>query len=168
MKEISINELNENAFDLIKNQWAIITVKTNDKVNGMTANWVQLGHLWNNYVISLYVRKQRYTYEYIDNTNEYSVCFFDNKYKEQLTYLGTKSGKDYDKLKECKMTTNKFNNVDYINEAKLVFICEKIYVDDIKPNNFIDNNINDNCYPNKDYHRVYVSKIKHVLINEGE
>ena len=167
MKEISIKELDDNAFDLIANQWAIITVKADDKVNAMTANWVQLGYLWSQNVITTYVRRQRYTYDFIEKNNEYAICFFEEAYRKELGYLGTKSGRDFDKLKECNMTVSQYNNVDYIDQARLVFICEKIYVDDIREEKFIDKNIIADCYPNKDFHKVYVSRIKHILVKEN-
>ncbi len=166
MKKISISELNNNVFELISKDWGVLTVQCGDKVNGMTVSWLQMGHLWNKNIVTVYVRPQRYTYQFINDEETFSLALFDEKYKKELSYLGTKSGSDFDKINNCKMTTSFVKNTPIINEAKLVFVCKKLYVHDLKDNEFVDDNVNHEAYPDKDYHRAFVGEIIEVLSNE--
>ena len=98
MKKIEIEKLDRNLISLIHNDWAVLTVQDEGKVNGMTVNWVQMGWLWNKAVVTVYVRPQRHTYPLIERENSFSLAFFDNDQREKLAYLGKASGKDEDKL----------------------------------------------------------------------
>lgn len=164
MKEINILELDNNVFDLISKKWGLVTVKCNDKVNAMTVSWVQLGHLWNKNVVTVYIRPQRYTYEFIEKEDTFSLAFFVEGHREQLAYLGSISGRDEDKLKKCNYTTTLIDGVPVIDQADLVLLCKKIYVDDIKSECFLDNDLKDACYPKSDFHRAYTAVITKVLV----
>lgn len=165
MKEINISELSNNIFDLISKEWGVITVDTGNKVNGMTVSWVQMGHLWNKNIVSVYVRPQRYTYEFIDKEETFSLAFFNNEYRKELAYLGSASGKDEDKLAHCKFTTSVVEETPIIDQAKLIFVCKKLYVTDLKESEFVNKEVMNNCYPDKDFHRVYIAEIIKVLAN---
>ena len=77
-KEINIDELYLNPFTKIGKDWMLITAKNNDKVNTMTASWGGLGFMWGKNVSFTVIRPQRYTKEFIDNSNYFSLCFFNN------------------------------------------------------------------------------------------
>ena len=94
MKKIEIEKLDQNLISLIHNDWAVLTVQDEGKVNGMTVNWVQMGWLWNKAVVTVYVRPQRHTYPLIERENGFSLAFFDNDQREKLAYLGKASGKN--------------------------------------------------------------------------
>lgn len=164
LKAIGISELDNNIFDLISKDWGVITVNAKDKVNGMTVSWVQMGHLWNKDVVTVYVRPQRYTYEFINQEDTFSLAFFDDNYRKELAYLGSASGRNEDKLAHCNFTTSIVDNTPVIDQAKLVFVCRKLYEVDLKEENFVDNDIMNKCYPGKDFHRAYTAEIMSVLI----
>ena len=46
-KKVNLDELNENWVKKIHHEWALIVTNDTDKVNAMTANWIQMGWLWN-------------------------------------------------------------------------------------------------------------------------
>ncbi|MEG1461549.1 flavin reductase family protein [Anaerorhabdus sp.] len=164
LKAIGISELDNNIFDLISKDWGVITVNAKDKVNGMTVSWVQMGHLWNKDVVTVYVRPQRYTYEFINQEDTFSLAFFDDNYRKELAYLGSASGRNEDKLTHCNFTTSIVDNTPVIDQAKLVFVCRKLYEVDLKEENFVDNDIMNKCYPDKDFHRAYTAEIMSVLV----
>ena len=166
-KEINVYELNDNVFKLFAKDWAIINVDCGHKVNSMTASWLQIGHLWQEYVVSVYVRKQRYTYEFIDQANTFSISFFDDQYRKELVYLGQYSGRDVDKLAQCHFTCSKDGEIPYIDQSKMTLICEKLYHYDLDEKHFDEQKIVDMHYPEKDFHRVYVARIKKILV-KGE
>ncbi len=158
-RELHVNKIQDNVFDLIGGQWMLITAGTKDNFNTMTASWGGLGFLWNMPVAFIFIRPQRFTFQFVESNPFFTLTFFDAKYKNILNYCGSHSGKDVDKIKECGMTPliTEEGNV-YFEEAKMVLECSKLYHGDIDPRNFADAKIQRN-YPNHDYHRMYIGKI---------
>lgn len=83
-----------------------------------------------------------------------------------LSYCGSHSGETVDKIKETGLLPfeTKLGNITF-EQARLVLECQKIYFEDIHPENFIDRLIHRN-YPKKDYHRMYIGKIVNVYSKE--
>ena len=67
-KKIDISELSFNPFDKIGKQWMLLTGGDKNSYNTMTASWGQLGVLWNKNVLTCYIRPNRYTYGFVENT----------------------------------------------------------------------------------------------------
>ncbi len=157
-------KLNENAISLIANDWMLISAGNYNSFNNMTASWGGLGNLWNKNVAFVFVRPPRYTYKFIEENDYFTICFFEEKYREMLRLTGTKSGREINKMVDLGLTAIESKNKSvYYNEAKIVFECKKIYFQDITPNNFIDSSIIKH-YPKFDFHRMYVGEIVNALI----
>ena len=162
MKEIKATEISENMIQMIKDDWMLIGAGDN-RFNMMTASWGMFGNLWNKPVMNVYVRPQRYTYEFMENHDTFSCSFFDEGYREALRLCGTRSGRDIDKAKECGLNVSFVENAPIFEQAKCTVICRKIAVYDLDPSQFLDERIDEN-YPKKDYHRVYTGEIIKVLV----
>ena len=161
-----VNKIQENVFDLIGEQWMLITAGNEDKFNTMTASWGGLGFLWNAPVAYIFIRPQRFTYQFVEASDYFTLCFFEPEHKKILSYCGSHSGKDEDKIKACGLipaVTSKGNI--YFEQAKLVLECRKLYHGDIDPSNFADENIQRN-YPLRDYHRMYIGKVINCMIKK--
>lgn len=167
-KEVSTRDLSFNVFQTVANEWAVVTVQDEGKVNGMTVSWFQMGHMWRDDVVTVYVRPQRHTYPLINRADTFSLCFFEQtpEAKKQMSYLGSASGKEHDKLAECGCTAGYDDLTPYIEQAKWAFICEIIYEQDIDPTGFRDKAIVEKEYAPQDFHRMYVGRIKKVLVRE--
>lgn len=164
-KEIKLTELTINPFTKIGNEWMLITAGSEKTgVNTMTASWGQMGILWEEPVINIYIRPTRYTKKFVDEEKEFSLSFFEG-YKKELGFLGTVSGKERNKIEEAKFNTIFLDDVPTFEEAKLIFIVEKIYEETIKPELFKDKKL-DKFYPLKDYHTLYIARIKKIYIKE--
>lgn len=161
--KINIQELDMNTFTSIGKNWMLITAGNQEKVNTMTASWGGLGVLWGQDVVMAYIRPQRYTKQFVDQEQCFSLSFFDG-YKKELGILGSVSGRDTDKIKDVDFHIAYLENVPTFQEAKLVFIVEKIYEDTIKPECFLDSSLDEKWYPHKDYHTMYIAKIKSIYI----
>ena len=85
-KEITPVELQENAFKLIK-EWMLVSAAGGGHVNAMTASWGGVGFMWAKNVAFIVVRPQRYTKEFIDMSDKFSLSFFNNDYKKMLNYF---------------------------------------------------------------------------------
>lgn len=163
--EKDVTTLNENFIKLIKNDWMLITASNGKNTNTMTASWGGVGELWGKDVSYIFVRPSRYTYEFIENSDYYTLCFFDD-FKEKLAYLGKVSGRDEDKIKSAGLTVITENGISYFKEAKYVVICKKLYQNDIKKEGFTEPEDFNNFYPNGDVHTMFVGEIVKFFVNE--
>ena len=150
-EKVNIQDLKFNPFDEISNHWLLISAKKDGVVNTMTASWGQLGHLWGKNVMTVYIRPQRYTKD---------------GYKKELGVLGSKSGRDGDKIAEVSFDIEEVENQPTFKQGKMVFVCKKIYSDMIDPKQFIDSSLDERWYPQKDYHQRYISEIIAVYENK--
>lgn len=165
-KEITPEELNESACKLIGTDWMLITAGGIDSFNMMTASWGGLGNIWMKNACYLVIRPGRYTYEFMERGDVFTLTFFDQKYRKALNLCGTKSGRDIDKVKETGLTpvASEAGGV-YFDEARIVLECRKMYFQDIDPKGFLDPTIEEN-YPEKDYHRLYIGEILKCMVKE--
>lgn len=164
-QEISTNDFQENVFPLLNKDWTLISAGDQKAVNTMTASWGGFGILWNKPVATIYVRPQRYTYQFIEDQDFFSLCFFTDEQHEILSYCGSHSGKDEDKIAKCHLTTAYDEGIPYFQEARLVIICRKNYYHDIDPTHFLDEDIAHH-YPKHDYHRMYIGEITKILVKK--
>lgn len=162
--EIKPEELNKSPFQMIGNDWMLITAEKSNKANTMTASWGGLGIMWNKNVAYIVIRPQRYTKEFIDSSDTYSLCFFDTKYKKQLAYLGSVSGRDEDKISKSDLTLNRYENTPYFEEADIVIICKKLFSQEFKSESFIDKELIEKNYPDKDFHTLYIAEVEKILM----
>jgi flavin reductase (DIM6/NTAB) family NADH-FMN oxidoreductase RutF len=167
-KNINPRALQGNVFDLIGDKWMLITaVNQQGKFNTMTASWGGMGIMWSKPVANCVIRPVRYTYEFMESTDYFTLTFFSEKYRQALNLLGTKSGRDGDKIKESGIKPLSIESINekfiVFEEAEIILLCKKLYYHDIDPANFIDKDLDKN-YPNKDYHRMYFGEITQVFI----
>lgn len=166
-RSIKPEELRDNPFSMIGDDWMLITgVKPDGSFNPMTASWGGLGVLWHKPVCTVYIRPQRFTHEFAEEGNHISLTFFPPERKDTLAYCGRASGRNVDKVKECGLTPVRKNGHVYYEEARLVLLCRKLYVDSIKPGGFLETEPREHYYPENDYHTVYICEIEEVLAKD--
>lgn len=165
-KEIEIKDLNMNPFTLIGNEWLLITAGNESKFNTMTASWGSLGVFWGKNSATIYVRQSRYTKEFIDLNDTFSLSFFSEDYKKALGICGSLSGRDVNKVEKANLTPVFDEISPYFKEAKMTMICKKMYHTDIELANFDEPKFNETMYPDKDYHTIYIAEILKVLVKE--
>ena len=162
--EIRPDEIKDNPIHLIGKEWMLITAGTPDDFNTMTASWGAIGEMWFKPVCFCFVRPQRYTYEFMERGDVFTLSFFAEKYKPQLSFCGSQAGREIDKVVECGFTSRQAQNGSvFFDEARLVLECRKLYYQDLDPAHFLVDTIMMN-YPKEDYHRMYVGEITRALI----
>jgi len=164
--EVKPEEFNESPFKLIGTDWMLITAENGGKVNTMTASWGGFGVMWNKNVAYIVIRPQRYTKEFVDNSETFSLTFFDDEKRTMLSYLGTASGRDEDKVKKSNLTVIHTDNVPYFEESTKVVLCKKLFAQEYTSESFIDQSIKEKNYPNSDYHTLYIAEVTKILIKE--
>ena len=161
--EIKPAELKGNPFEMIGKQWMLITAKKDDKINSLPASGGALGVIWNKNVATIYVRSERYTKEFIDNTERFSLTFFSENYRKELSYLGMISGKYENKIEKAGLTIEEENGVPYFKEAELVIICRKLYAQDLDKEAFEDIPTANKNYVDNNFHTMYIGEIEKIL-----
>lgn len=164
-KVISPYEINDNIFKLIDRDHMLITAKNSDeKVNTMTASWGGAGILWGKPIAIAFIRPERYTYEFVEDSDRMTLSFFDEYYRETLTFCGTRSGRNMDKITLAGLTTLfDESGAPYFAEAKTVLVCRKMYADMISPENMIDMS-NMKHYQKNGFHKMYICEIEKVFV----
>ena len=161
LEELKFAPLN----DLVKN-YALLTSGDKDKYNTMTISWGGFGTIWNKPVVTVYVKPIRYTYKFIEDNDYFTVSFYDDEYKNDLIILGTKSGKDIDKISLTKLNPMFLDNSVSFEEAKITLVCKKIYYQDlnlelIKEN--LSSDIYNRFYGNDPVHRMYIGEVIDII-----
>lgn len=165
-QNIAPEELADNPFKAIGSDWMLITAGVPGSFNTMTASWGALGILWNKPIAICFVRAQRHTFRFLEQSDYFSLSFFPEEQREALKYCGTHSGRDVDKIKATGLTPLAGpDQTVYFAEARLVLFCKKIYIQDLDPSHFLTPET-DKFYPQRDYHRVYLGEITHCLRRE--
>lgn len=159
MEKLDINNLEINPFNKIGKEWMLVTSKKDDKVNAMTASWGGLGVLWNKNIAFIVLRPQRYTKEFIDSSNEFSLSSFDSSFKKTLGYFGSVSGREEDKISKSGLHLIDIDGIPSFDEANFIITCKNLYKQDLIPEGFIDSKLDSLNYPNKDYHTLYLAEI---------
>ena len=166
-KEIDYKTLQINPFTKLNDEWALLSAGNAGKYNTMTISWGAMGTMWNKPVVIIFIRPQRYTKEFVENSDLFTVSFFSDDYKKALGILGSKSGRNSDKIAESGLTPSfTFDTVTF-GEARTVFVCRKLFggqqLDDSK---FVDAGLASSMYPDKDYSYFYFGEILKVLGND--
>ena len=166
-KQIDPSTINDNFIKLIGSDWMLITAGDHTSHNTMTASWGTVGYMWNRPVAMAVVRPQRYTYEFTEREQAMTLSFFDEKWRDALTYCGSHSGRDGEKIFNAGLSvTFTDSDVPAIAQARLVLECKKLYVDDMREGCFLDPSIAQKWYPSKDFHRIYMMEITAAYIKE--
>lgn len=165
MKEISIREIKENFVSMISDQWALLAAGKMDNYNMMTVSWGGIGELWGKDVCFVFVRPQRYTLEFIEKSDYFTLSFYGNEYKKELGICGSKSGRDVDKTALTGFEPVEIGDSVSFKQAKITVLLRKIAYQDMNPDGFLDPEIMKN-YAANDFHRTYVGEIVKVIVNE--
>ncbi len=165
-KQIKPEDFDFNAFKTIGKDWFLITATKDGKSNTMTASWGGMGIMWNKPVAYIFIRPQRYTKEFVDSADLLTLSVLPNSFRKNLTYFGTVSGRDEDKIAKSGLELIEEDGTAYFKDAETAMICRKLYKQEMFEDCFIDSESRAKWYPEKDYHTMYVVEIEKLLIAE--
>ncbi len=162
--EINARDLKENFIKNIAQEWMLISAGDKNGYNMMTASWGFMGEMWGEDSVVAAIRPQRYTMEFIDKNDYFTLSFYGDE-KQIHKVCGSMSGRDVNKTELAELTPVFSDNTVYFGEARLVFICKKQYVAPLAADGFIDKAPLQKWY-NNDLHNMIIGKIEKVLIKE--
>ena len=161
-KEINAKEISGNLIKAISEEWMLISAGDKTDYNMMTASWGFMGEVWSNDSVLALVRPQRYTMDFINNNDYFTLSFYgDNKDIHKI--CGSKSGRDVNKTELTGLTPIFSDNSVYFKEARMVIVCKKQFVSQMKEENFCDKTPLAN-YKDGDFHYMIIGKIEKVLV----
>ncbi len=161
MKEINIRDIKKSAVELISDGWGLVTAGNEEKFNTMTVSWGGLGEIWGKDAVFIFIRPQRYTYEFLEKEDIFTLSFYGSEHRDALRICGSKSGRDIDKAAVCGLTPVFADGGVTFEQAEYTLVCRKMASQFIDPAGFEDSSIENN-YAQKDYHKVYIGEILKV------
>lgn len=149
---------NTEIFSLFDKKWALLTAGTIDDFNMMTISWGGLGTIWNKSVATVYVRDSRYTHEFMDKNDYFTVSFYPEDKLNTLAILGSRSGRDMDKMHGSGLTAINTGESVSFKEAEVTLVCRKLFCQRLDlsriPQDIINKNYNDG-----DPHDMYIGEV---------
>jgi flavin reductase (DIM6/NTAB) family NADH-FMN oxidoreductase RutF len=159
---VSVDALEVSPCRLWDKQWLVLACGdfAARRFNAMAVAWGSLGTMWSKPFAQVVVRPTRYTFEFMEQFDTFTLSAFPEKHRKAVELLGTRSGRDGDKIAASGLTPVAAAKVAApgFAEAELTLECRKIYWNDFDPRHFLEESIAAN-YPKRDYHRVYFGEI---------
>ena len=166
LHSVDVHALPPEIYQAFATKNALLTAGDQDHCNPMTIGWCQLGRIWGKPVCSVYVRPERYTYQFIEKNNYYTVSILPADAKETMKLCGTKSGRDMDKIQACGLTVRRgAGSAPFFEEAEMVLVCKKMYVQDMEEASVLDRETIMPFYgAYGNWHRIYVGEIVEAYV----
>ena len=142
----------------------LVTAGNLDNYNTMTIGWGMMGTIWHKSTFIVYIRPSRYTYKFMEDNDYFTVSFYKDKYKKEVTYLGTHSGKDTNKVEDVNFHPVKVDDSVSFKEAYLTIVCKKYYSYDLDYDKLPDD-VKKRYYDGDTLHRVYYGEIVDIKEN---
>lgn len=169
--KIEASELPDNVIQLIGKGWMLVTAGNKESYNTMTASWGGIGNIWERPSSFIFIRDTRYTYEFLQKEESFTLSFFPEKYRGALKICGTSSGRDSDKVKVAGLTPLETpNSVMSFAEARMIIECKKMFVQPLDYENLTEpykSKIMEESYNNEpSKHQLFISEITSIWIKK--
>jgi len=155
-------EFTTDIFSLFDRKWALLTAGVRDDFNSMTVSWGSLGTLWGKSVATAYVRTSRYTHSFMDREDWFSLSFFPEELREKLVLLGTKSGREVDKMNDSGLTVLDHPYGIVYREAEITLVCRKLFMQPLEVSR-IPREIQKTFYDVDSPHDMYIGEVTEIL-----
>ena len=160
LQPVDFQSMTPEIFRVFETQNALLTAGDRETCNTMTIGWCQLGRVWNLPVCTVYVRPERYTYEFMESHDYFTVSVLPQEAKKIMALCGTKSGRDVDKVRECGLTLcYGAGDAPFFDEAEWVLVCKKAYVQDLDAACVLDARIHGSYGAKGNWHRAYIGVV---------
>ena len=158
MKKVDYMSVADQVMSQIK-KGAFLTVKAGSDLNTMTIGWATIGIVWQKPIFMVAVRDSRYTFTIIEKADDFTISVPSKNMSDEIMFCGTKSGRDLDKFKECKLNSKDSQTIfsPIINVPGIHFECKIVFKSAMDPAFLTDEY--KKLYPEKDYHTLYFGQI---------
>ena len=149
-------------FSVFDKKWALLTAGNKDSFNTMTVSWGGMGTIWGKPVATVYVRTSRYTHEFMDREGYFTVSFYPEEYRKVLGVLGSKSGRDMDKMNGSGLTAKALQESVKFEEAEITLVCRKMFMQRLEPSNITDPDAA-KFYAGDAPHDMYIGEVVDII-----
>lgn len=168
---IEPDELPDNVFQLIGKEWMLVTAGNKESFNTMTASWGGFSYVWERPASIMYIRDIRYTYQFLQKEESFTLSFFTEQYRGALNICGNRSGRDTDKIKDAGLTPIETpSGLMSFGEARMIIECKKILVQELDYNNLTDpykKKIMEESYAGETaMHQLFISEITNIWVKK--
>lgn len=161
-----ISDISFNPYKKIGKEWFLVTAGNENGWNTMTASWGFAGVMWGQNTFTTVIRPQRHTKKFVDENEYFTISFFGEEQRQALAYCGSHSGRDVDKAKETGLKPIFFDGVTSFEQAKLVLVCRKVFVQPMSEDALLDKSFDAKWFADKDYHVQYIGVVEAAYIKE--
>ena len=151
--------------------------KVNDQTSessesGVTStDWGGMGYIWERPSTFIFIRDTRYTYQFLQQHESFTLSFFNEKYRDALRICGTMSGRNTDKVKEAGLTPLETpSELMSFEEARMIIECKKMFIQELDYANLIEpykSKIMEEAYKNElSKHQMFISEIVNIWIKK--
>ena len=155
-------EFTVDIFSKLDKEWALLAAGSVEDHNAMTISWGGMGTLWFKPVVTVYVKPCRYTYQFMNDNDYFTVSFYPEEYKKALMLMGSKSGRDLDKDAASGLTIRDLGEAVTYEEAEVTLLCRKIYFQDMDPANMPQDVVKQH-YTVEEPHRMFIGEVVEVI-----
>lgn len=152
----------EETLDLFRSDWALLAAGDAADYNAMTIGWGGLGTLWNKRVATVYVKPVRHTFGYMEKNDYFTVGFYPPENRQDLTVMGTLSGRDGDKAAQTSLTLVPLAHGVTFAQAEATLVCRKLYAADLDPA-CIPQEFVERYYAEEAPHRMYIGEVVEII-----
>lgn len=168
---IEASELPDNVIHLIGKEWMLVTAGKKDSYNTMTASWGGMGYIWERPSSFIFIRNTRYTYQFLQKEEEFTLSFFSEQHRGALRICGTKSGRDTDKVKEAGLTPMETpSGLMSFEEARMIIECKKMFVQELDYANlttpYFTNIMKESYEKEPSQHQLFISEITNIWLKK--
>ncbi len=170
-KEITPEEIFDDIFTLAGKVFPVITAGKSDHYNAMTASGGGMGVLFRKPATWCILQSARYTLELMLKEQTYTLSYFPDEYKKQVLFLGSKSGRDSDKMKEVELTSIQTPSGHMsFEEAKLIIECKLTQITTPNLDDFCSQEakgyVNEMYKDPREYRKYVFGDITHVWVKK--
>ncbi len=169
--KIEASDLPDNVIQLIGKEWMLVTAGNKDSYNTMTASWGGVGYIWERPSTFIFIRDTRYTYQFLQQEESFTLSFFDEKYRNALRICGTRSGRDTNKIEEAGLTPLETpSGLMSFGEARMIIECKKMFVQELDYANLTElykTKVMEESYKNESSkHQMFISEITNIWVKK--
>ena len=169
--KIEASDLPDNVIQLIGKEWMLVTAGTKNSYNTMNASWGGIGYIWERPSTFIFIRDTRYTYQFLQREESFTLSFFDEKYRNALRICGTRSGRDTNKIEEAGLSPLETpSGLMSFGEARMIIECKKMFVQELDYANLTEpykTKVMEESYKNESSkHQMFISEITNIWVKK--
>ena len=167
MRDVNYKIVAEKYISHLEDGGVFLMAKSAEKTNIMTIGWANIGRIWTKPIVMVAVKKSRFTFDIIDKANSFNINIPITNMREALIFCGTKSGRDFDKFKECNLTLIPAQKVEtpIVNISGYHCECKIVHKSVMNPV-YLSEEYRKTYYSDEEYHILYFGEILACYINE--